>query len=87
MPFKLILNKDGEETIQEHASIEQTFDAAVPWIMKGFTARMMDEEGTVKYTQTLAEGQIATYPGDATQAKVDESQVYGYSPKPWWKLW
>jgi hypothetical protein len=86
MPFHLILNNGREEKAQEYDSQEQAFDAAEQWIHEGYIARITDREGTVKYTQTLAEGLIVTYPGDATQAET-ESHSYGHPQKPWWKFW
>jgi hypothetical protein len=65
----------------------------MPWIMQGYIACVIDKQGNVKYTQSLANGQIATYPGDATvqesgpdpQARGDQSAS---SPrKPWWQFW
>ena len=62
----LILTKGGDEQILEVEDIEQAFTQALPWIMKGYIARITDKQGVVKYTQALANGQIATYPDDAT---------------------
>jgi hypothetical protein len=45
MPHKLILTKDGEEQVQEYEDIEQAFNAAMPWIMKGYVARITDKRG------------------------------------------
>ena len=39
MTFKLILNLGQEEQIHEFDAIEKAFDAAIPWIMKGYIAR------------------------------------------------
>lgn len=80
MPFKLILNKDGEEKAHEYEELESAFDAAEPWIMRGYIARMTDRQGVVQYTQTLASDQIVTYRGDATEIRPDVK-------KPWWKFW
>jgi hypothetical protein len=55
---------------------------ALPWIMKGYIARITDEQGVVKFTQALANGPIATYPGDATGQRPDPNQVWGWSPPP-----
>jgi hypothetical protein len=90
---KLILNRAGEEQVHEFADIEEAFNAAMPWIMKGYVARITDKQGVIKYTQALANGQIATYPGDATsRAANPESPASGQasSPgqkKPWWRFW
>jgi len=72
VPHKLILNNGSEEQVHECEDIEQAFDAAVPWIMKGYVARITDKQGAVKYTQALANGNIATRFGDAT--------VFGVGP-------
>ena len=93
MPHKLILNKGGEEQIQEYEDIEEAFNVAMPWIMKGYIARITDKKGVVKYTQSLSNGQIATYLGDATERRPEpEAQAgVGLSPtppqKPWWRFW
>lgn len=93
MTHKLILIKDGEEQVHEFADVEEAFNAAVPWIMKGSIARITDKQGVVKYTQALANGQIGTYPGDATaQAAGSGVPGWGQSPapssrKPWWRFW
>jgi hypothetical protein len=90
---KLILNKDGEEQVHEFGDIEEAFNAAVPWIMKGYIARITDKHGVVKYTQALTNGQIATYPGDATAQTTGSgpptsSQAPTPGPKkPWWRFW
>ena len=89
MAHKLILNKAGEEQVHEFADIEEAFNAALPRIMEGYVARITDQHGVVKYTQALANGQIATYPGDATTLAGAAS---GQSPapgrkKPWWRFW
>src|SRR5262249_18013386 len=70
MRQKLILNKGVEEQVHEFEEIEQAFDAAVPWIMKGYIARVTDKHGAVKYTQALVNGQITTYNGDSTERQV-----------------
>jgi hypothetical protein len=93
VPHKLILNKGGEEQIQEYEDIEEAFNAAMPWIMKGYIARITDKKGVVKYTQSLSNGQIATYAGDATERRPEpEAQAgVGLSPTPpqkqWWRFW
>jgi hypothetical protein len=90
---KLILNKGGEEQVHEFGDIEEAFNAAMPWVMKGYTARITDKQGVVKYTQALASGQIATHFGDATtQAAGFGAPASGQSPtpgprKPWWRFW
>jgi hypothetical protein len=90
---KLILNKAGEELVQEFEDIEEAFNAAMPWIMKGYIARVADMQGAVQYTQALTNGQIATFPGDAaTQAAPAGTPASGRSPtpgtkKPWWRFW
>lgn len=93
MSHKLILNKGHEEQVHEFDAIEKAFDAAVPFIMDGFIARMTDKDGVVKYTQALTEGQIATYPGDATATRkmTNETEADdatgGARNRPWWKFW
>ena len=95
MPHKLILNKGNEEQVHEFDAIESAFDAAEPFIMDGFIARMMDTDGVVKYTQALADGQITTYPGDATatmtqpmENETKPSDKTGVARKtPWWRFW
>ena len=93
MTHKLIVNKGGEEQVHEFGDIEEAFDAAIPWIRKGYIARITDKQGVVKYTQTLANGQIATYPGDTTNQAADSAaSMADQSPtagpkKPWWRFW
>jgi len=90
---KLILNKGSEEQVHEFGDIEEAFNAATPWIMKGYIARVTDKQGVVKYTQALTNGNIATYFGDATaQAPGSGTPTTGQSPtprpkKPWWRFW
>jgi len=81
--YKLILNKGGEEQIFEFESVDLAFNEALPWIMNGYIARIIDEHGVVKFTQALANRQIETYPGDAT------NQCRSPTPgrRPWWKFW
>jgi hypothetical protein len=93
MAHKLILNKGYEEQVYEFDAIGKAFDAAMPFIMDGFIARMTDKNGVVKYTQALTDGQIATYSGDATatQAATNETKASdknrGARKTPWWKFW
>ena len=91
MPHKLILNNKNEEKIEEYEKIEQAFDAAIPWIAKGYVARITDQQGIVKYTQIIVDGQIATHPGDATIMASDAGPQDGSQPgsprKPWWRFW
>ena len=87
---KLLLNKGVEEQVFEFENIEQAVLAAGPWIMKGYVARVVDQQGVVKYTQALAAGQVATYQGDATTLKsgtTSEPKGVNSSRRPWWKLW
>jgi len=93
-PHKLILNRGGEEQILELEDIEQALNEALPWVMKGYIARITDKQGVVKYTQALSRGQIATYPGDATEQPpgpgahvVSGSQSMAAPRKPWWRFW
>jgi hypothetical protein len=93
VPHKLILNNGSEEQTHEFADIEEAFNAALPWIMKGYIARVTDKQGIVEYTQALANGQVATYRGDATaRSEVSRSPMSGGSPTPksrksWWRFW
>jgi uncharacterized RDD family membrane protein YckC len=80
MPVKLIVNKGAEEQVHEYESIEQAFDSAERWVATGFIARITDKQGIVKYTQALANGQIATYQGDATQQRPDSNKQGVGSP-------
>ena len=65
----------------------------MPRIAEGYVARITDEKGVVKYTQTMTNGQIATYPGDATAPATNSgTPAGGQSPasgqtKPWWRFW
>ncbi len=93
MPHKLMLNKDHDEQVHEFETIEAAFDAAEPWIMQGYIARITDKEGVVQYTQTLGDGQIVVYRGDATTAGLPANRNDGgplsgsVTRKPWWKFW
>lgn len=91
---KVFLNKDGEEQILEYENIEQAMNGAVPWIMKGYIARITDAKGVVKWTQALSGGQIATYrQGDAIEqrlasgAKARSNGSTNPPRKPWWRFW
>ncbi len=89
MLHKLILIKGEEQQLQEYEDIEQAFNAAMPWIMKGYVARVTDKQGVVKYTQSLSNGQIGTYSGDATVLQSGPSLHIASGParKPWWRIW
>jgi uncharacterized RDD family membrane protein YckC len=80
MPVKLIVNKGAEEQVHEYESIEQAFDSAERWVATGFIARITDKQGVVKYTQAFANGQIATYHGDATQQRPESNNQGVGSP-------
>jgi hypothetical protein len=89
----LILNKGDEEQIHEYEDMEQALNAAIPWIMKGYIARIADAQGVIKYTQALSGGSIAMYTGDAT-SKRPASGVQAISKgtmvsqrNPWWQFW
>jgi hypothetical protein len=45
MPHKLILNKGDEKQVHEYEDIEQAFNAAVPWVMKGYIAPLPTSRG------------------------------------------
>jgi hypothetical protein len=81
---KLILNKGGEEEVLKFSDIEKAFDAAEPWILNGYIARVTDGQGVVQYTQALTNGQIATYRGDATARGLPPAPG---PRKPWWRFW
>jgi hypothetical protein len=82
---KLVINKGAEERIIECVDEEQALNQAMPWVMKGYIARIADEQGIVKWTQALSEGQLATFKGDATMQR---AAVGPQAPKkPWWRLW
>ena len=92
-PHKLLLSKGGEEQVLEFGDLERALNAALPWVMKGYIARVTDGAGVVQYTQALSGGQFVTYPGDATsQAAAAGAPAWGQSPipgraKPWWRFW
>jgi hypothetical protein len=87
------LNNGGEEQVLEFEDIEQAMNGALPWIMKGYIARITDAEGVVKWTQALSGGQIATYQGDATKqppasgAKARSNESMNPPRRPWWRFW
>jgi hypothetical protein len=92
-PYRLIVNKSAEEKVIECEDEEQALNQAMPWVMKGYIARIADEQGVVKWTQALSEGQIAAFKGDATQ-QLPASEVEGNcnqptasARKPWWRFW
>lgn len=92
MPHKLILNKGGEEQVHEFANIEGAFDAAVPWVMEGYIARITDEQGIVKYTQAAADGQITTHRGEGVFKRGGSGPPIGGTStlgarKSWWRFW
>jgi hypothetical protein len=92
-PHKLIINKGAEEQIFECEDEEQAFNQAMPWVMKGYIARIADEQGVVKWTQALSDGQIAVFKDDATEqrsgsgAQAPSSQPIASPRKPWWRFW
>ena len=71
----------------------------MPRIAEGYVARITDEKGVVKYTQTMTNGAVEeqfgpiTYPGDATAPATNSgTPAGGQSPasgqtKPWWRFW
>jgi hypothetical protein len=90
---KLIITKGTEEQIFECGDEEQALNQAMPWVMKAYIARIVDEHGVVKWTQALSEGQIAVFKDDATEqrlgpgAKATSSQSMVAPRKPWWRFW
>ena len=81
-PYKVTVNKGSEEHVLEFEDIEQAFNGAMPWIAKGYIARITDEHGVVKWAQAV-NGLVVTYDGDAN------NQRRSMSPprKPWWRFW
>ena len=92
-PHKLIINKGTEEQIFECGDEEQALNQAMPWVTKGYIARIVDEHGVVKWTQALSEGGVATFKDDATVQRVasgphaPSGQSLAPSKKPWWRFW
>jgi hypothetical protein len=92
-PHKLIINKGTEEQIFECGDEEQAFDKAVPWVMKSYIARIADEQGVVKWTQVLSDGQIAVFKDDASEQRpgavprATSSQSMAPPQKSWWRFW
>ena len=90
---KLIINKGAEERIFECEDEEQALNQAMPWVMKGYIARIADEQGVVKWTQALSEGQVAVFKDDATVQRAasgphaPSGQSLAPSKKPWWRFW
>ena len=90
---KLIINKGAEEQIFECEDEEQAFNQAMPWVMKGYIARIADEQGVVKWTQALSDGQIGVFKDNATEqrsgsaAQATSSQPMASPRKPWWRFW
>jgi hypothetical protein len=90
---RLILNKGAEQQIIECEDEEQAFAQAMPWLMKGYIARIADERGVVKWTQALRNGQVAVFKDDATERRpgsgpcATSNPVMGQSAKPWWRFW
>lgn len=91
--YKLIVTKGAEERIFECADEEEAFNQAEPWVMKGYIARIADEQGVVKWTQALSEGPVVTFKDDATVqratsgAPAPSAQSLAPSKKPWWRFW
>jgi hypothetical protein len=50
----------AESRVEEYERIEHAFDAAIPWIAKGYVARITDKQGIVvsggQFRATLAAG-------------------------------
>jgi hypothetical protein len=90
---RIILNRGDEERTLDAASIEEAFQKASPWVAKGFIARILDEQGIVRWTQALSNQQITVFEGDATKqrpgSRTEEksTQLTGSSRKPWWRFW
>jgi hypothetical protein len=91
-PRKLIVNKGTEEQIFECEDEEQAFNKSMLWVMKGYIARITDEQGVVKWTQALSNGQIAVFKDDATErrsetaAQATSSQPIASPKKSWWRF-
>jgi hypothetical protein len=73
--YKLILNKDHEELISEHDSLEAAFDAGAMRLNDGYILRVADHAGVVQYTQVLNNGRIEVYRGDATTASLAQESA------------
>ena len=90
---KLIVNKGADERMFECENEEQAHNQAMPWVMKGYIARIVDEHGVVKWTQALSEGQVANFKDDATVQPAasgphtTSGKSLAPSKKPWWQFW
>ena len=61
--YKLFLDKGQEKQVIEFEEAEEAVEAAFPWLIQGWVARIADRTGDVKRTQTFADGRITTeYP-------------------------
>jgi len=90
LAHKLILTKGCEEQVREFTGIDEAFNAAIPWIIDGYIARVTDKHGVVSHTQVLNNGHIDTYLGDAFAGT--SGAVPGQLPAPasrrrWWQFW
>jgi uncharacterized membrane protein len=84
---RLIVNKGPEEQVFECEDEEQAFNKAMPWLLKGYIARIADEQGVVKWTQAPSQGQIAAIQGDATQQQPQSGASRGGLPFYVWAAW
>jgi hypothetical protein len=90
---QLIMNKCAEERIFECEDEEQALNQAMPWVIKGYSARIADEQGVVKWTQALSEGQVAVFKDEATVQRgasgrqAPSGQTLAPPKIPRWRFW
>ena len=90
MAHKLILTKGNEEQVREFTGIEEAFNAAMPWIIDGYVARVTDKHGVVSHTQVLNNGHIDTYLGDVSTVAAGTATgqpTASGSARRWWRFW
>src|SRR5512135_1639363 len=89
----VVLNRGHEERTLEAEGMEQAMNEAMPWVLKGYIARIKDENEVVRWTQALEARQVITYAGDATNQAAGSGAPaagQGTAPvraKPWWRFW
>jgi hypothetical protein len=52
-PYKLIVTKGADEQTIKCKDEEDAFNKATPWVKDGYITRIADEEGTIKWTQSI----------------------------------
>jgi hypothetical protein len=86
-PAKLRLTKGGEEQVLEFGDIEAACAAAMQRVMAGYTVRVTDRQGVVKYAYPANPATQPPRPEVPSHRPSGDERSEPGARKPWWRFW